>query len=328
MREFRYESYSRRFDRPLRTARGEWAVREGYLLRIREGDRVGYGEVAPLPEFGTETLAEAEAYLVALPAGGEWELPEHLRCCAFGMSAALAGLKGAMALPDRNFEVAGLLPAGEGAESVLEEKRSGGYDVFKWKVGVEAAAREMAVFERLTDRLPKGGRLRLDANGAWSLELLGEWLEFLKGRVDVVEFVEQPLAPGLEAEMMAARAESGIEIALDESLNGAGAARWLGEWPGVLVVKAPLMGDMARLQAQLEPVAERVVLSSVFETGIGFLNTLVLAGALPKLNFALGFDTLQFSDALGGRKEGAVIAASDLVALNPEEIWNANRHLS
>ena len=137
-----------------------------------------------------------------------------------------------------------------------------------------------------------------------------------------------PVAWVAEAEMMAARAESGIEIALDESLNGAGAARWLGEWPGVLVVKAPLMGDMARLQAQLEPVAERVVLSSVFETGIGFLNTLVLAGALPKLNFALGFDTLQFSDALGGRKEGAVIAASDLVALNPEEIWNANRHLS
>ena len=70
-----------------------------------------------------------------------------------------------------------------------------------------------------------------------------------------------------------------------------------------------------------------MVLSSVFETGIGFLNTMVLAGALPKVNLAMGFDTLQFSDALGGRKEGAVIAASDLVALNPEEIWNANRHL-
>lgn len=327
MREFRYVSYSRRFDRPLRTARGEWAVREGYLLRIREGDRVGYGEVAPLPEFGTETLAEAEAYLAALPAGGELELPEHLRCCAFGVSAALAGLEGAMALPDRDFEVAGLLPAGEGAEPVLLEKRSGGYGVFKWKVGVEAAAREMAVFERLANQLPEGGRLRLDANGAWSVELLGEWLEFLKGWVDVVEFVEQPLAPGLEAAMLAARAESGIEIALDESLNGAGAARWLGEWPGVLVVKAPLMGDFARLQTQLEPLAERVVLSSVFETGIGFLNTMVLAGALPKLNLALGFDTLQFSDALGGRKEGVVIAASDLVALNPEEIWNANRYL-
>ena len=154
-----------------------------------------------------------------------------------------------------------------------------------------------------------------------------EWLEFLKGWVDVVEFVEQPLAPGLEAAMLAARAESGIEIALDESLNGAGAARWLGEWPGVLVVKAPLMGDFARLQTQLEPLAERVVLSSVFETGIGFLNTMVLAGALPKLNLALGFDTLQFLDALGGRKDGAVIAASDCMELNPEEIWNANRHL-
>lgn len=232
-----------------------------------------------------------------------------------------------MALPERDFEVAGLLPAGEGAESVLLEKRSGGYGVFKWKVGVEAAASEMAIFERLAERLPNGGRLRLDANGAWSVELLHEWLEFLKGGVDVVEFVEQPLAPGLEAAMLAARAESGIEIALDESLNGAGAARWLAEWPGVLVVKAPLMGDLARLQAQLAPLAERVVLSSVFETGIGFLNTMVLAGALPKLNLALGFDTLQFSDALGGRKDGAVIAASDLVALNPEEIWNANRHL-
>lgn len=329
MISFAYQSYTRRFKPPLRTANGVWGHREGVLLRVSEGDRVGYGEVLPLPEFGTETLLEAEAYLAERLGSFDTDtvVPDSLPCCAFGLSAALCDLRSERVGMDRDFEVAGLLPAGRAAEAVLAEKLALGYRVFKWKVGLASVNEEQAIFKKLAAQLPSGGCLRLDANAAWSLDSLNQWLEFLKEWAAVVEFIEQPLAVGMEAEMLVARAASGIEIALDESLNGAGAEGWLNEWPGVCVIKAPLMGELNGLQLRLEPLSERVVLSSVFETDIGFLNTMRLAAALPELKLAMGFDTLQFSDALGNRKGGAVIRASELKELDMKRVWKAKSHL-
>ena len=65
-RQISVKPYRRAFRQPLRTAHGEWATREGFLVRVEQEGRVGYGEVAPLPEFGSETLAEATAFLEQL----------------------------------------------------------------------------------------------------------------------------------------------------------------------------------------------------------------------------------------------------------------------
>jgi O-succinylbenzoate synthase len=293
-----------------------------------DGASVGYGEVAPLPEFGSETLEEARLGLLDLAAHPEAALRNGLPCCAFGLSAALENLKEQGWKAAQNYAVAGLLPAGEAAVAALNEKSKSGYGSFKWKVGVHDASFEQAIFDALVAQLPQRGRLRLDANGAWSPETLGSWLDFLKPRKEQVEFIEQPLAVGAEAAMLLARAESGIEIALDESLNGSDGARWLAEWPGVLVVKAALMGERGSLIELLGPRAGRVVLSSVFETGIGFLNTLSLADALPDLKLALGFDTLHFSDGLCGRNASAAISGATRATIDPDAIWRRNDHLN
>ena len=90
-----FRRYQRSFTKPLRTAHGEWSVREGFIVRIEQNSATGYGEVAPIPEFGTETIEAAEAYLQKLSVGGE--LPKDtdglskLPCCAFGMSTAFSG---------------------------------------------------------------------------------------------------------------------------------------------------------------------------------------------------------------------------------------------
>lgn len=328
MLEISYQAYLRRFSRPLLTSGGEWAERRGFLLRVREGERVGYGEVAPLPEFGTESYEAAEFFLRELVKNPELEAGADLPCCVFALSAARAQQVMGGGGSDREYAVSGLLPAGKGAVSVLQNKRVEGFRNFKWKVGVEAPAAEQAIFECLVDGLPSDVRLRLDANGGWSGEVMADWLEFLKPWGNRIEYVEQPLAPGREVEMLSARADSGIEIALDESLNGREGLGRMQAWPGVLVVKAPLMGDFASLVDRLRPLGERVVLSSVFETGVGLLNSLALADALPGMNRALGFDTLQFSDGLEGRDEGAVICASELALMNAELIWKRNRQLS
>jgi len=54
----------------VRTAHGRWAVREGLLVRIERPDgTAGYGEAAPVPGFGSETVEADEAAARAL---GEW----------------------------------------------------------------------------------------------------------------------------------------------------------------------------------------------------------------------------------------------------------------
>ncbi len=328
MLEIAYQPYLRRFDRPLLTSGGEWAERRGFLLRVCEGGRVGYGEVAPLPGFGTESCEAAEVFLRGLVKNPELEAGADLPCCAFALSAARAQLVAGVAESGRAYAVSGLLPAGEEAIRALHDKMGEGFRNFKWKVGVEAPVEEQAIFERLVDGLPSDVRFRLDANGGWSQEVMTDWLDFLKRWGDRIEYVEQPLAPGGEREMLSARADSGIEIALDESLNGGEGVRCMDAWPGVLVVKAPLMGDFGSLINRLRPLSERVVLSSVFETGVGLLNSLALADALPEMNRALGFDTLQFSDGLEGRRAGALIGASELAPMNAELIWKRNRQLS
>ena len=118
-------------------------------------------------------------------------------------------------------------------------------------------------------------------------------------------------------------ASSRVPIALDESLNGASGARWLAEWDGPLVVKPALMGDCAALLQCLRPMADRVTLSSVFETAVGLQNALCFADQLPGYKQAIGFDTLAaFTDSLMPFSSAPVIGAGERAQLVPETIWN------
>ncbi|HHH44969.1 MAG TPA: o-succinylbenzoate synthase, partial [Gammaproteobacteria bacterium] len=61
------QPYQVKLRRAWRSVQGRQTVRSGYLLRLEAGEGIsGYGECAPLPEAGTETLAEAAAALQAI----------------------------------------------------------------------------------------------------------------------------------------------------------------------------------------------------------------------------------------------------------------------
>jgi O-succinylbenzoate synthase len=320
-RKIEVKAYRRAFGQPLRSARGEWTHREGFLVRIEESGRVGYGEVAPLPEFGTETLAAASAFLQSFVANPTLEVPGELPCCAFGLSAAATEVSP----PARDYAVSALLPAGAAALAVAARKIEFGYRSLKWKIGVEPIEQELAAGRRLLDALPGGVALRLDANASLSLEALQKWLGLLADYRAKVDYLEQPLAVGEESAMALAMDQSGVPIALDESLNGMEGHRWTepGAWAGPLVIKAPLMSDFEKLLARLVPVADQVVMSSVFETGIGLKNSLRLADALPGLRRPIGFDTLDaFDDSLLPIQNAPKIRTRDRSSYSAEDIWN------
>ena len=322
-RRFSFKPYQRTFAKPLRTARGAWSVRDGFIVRVEGDSGVGYGEVAPIPEFGTETVAQAEDFLWGLIA--EPELIDDvaalskLPCCAFGLSAARPN---AISVGRRNYDVAALLPAGRAGLPVLQAKLAAGYETFKWKVGVDLAEVEQSLFQQMVAQLPTGCRIRLDANGGLSVAELESWLWMLQRTPDQLEYLEQPLAVGQER-VMADYAETfDVPIALDESLNGAAGCRWLDEWQGPLVVKPALMGNARALVERLRPVAARVVLSSVFETAIGLENALQIADQLPELNRVIGFDTLDaFTDGLSFGASLPSMNASVRGMKNPDLLW-------
>lgn len=338
LRDFSYLAYRRPFRAPPRTARGVWKVREGFVVAVETDEGTGYGEVAPIPWFGTETLAEAERFLrrwAAAPEAVEEEVDAaggDRPALAFGVSAALRAAGGCRPAR-RDYAVAGLVPAGAEGLEVAEARVRAGFRTLKWKIGVDPVAREQELFRELAGRLPAEVRLRLDANGGLSAGALESWLEFLEPFAGRMDFFEQPLPPGDEAAMKMIGSGCRVRLALDESLVGARGFAWLevGAWPGIFVIKPLLGGGWKALAERLAPVAGRVIFSSALETGIGMENALGLADELGGgSGQAIGFDSSpNFPDDWGiPLFTPAHVRKRDRQAFSPTSLWKQIRHSS
>lgn len=341
---FGHKTYRLPLRPPLRTAHGVWTEREGIIVRLEdEVGRAGFGEIAPLPWFGTETLAEAEEICRKFGATVEREVldavPVRFGCVRFALGAAktevervdpnaLAQAKRAEVSafhPSTRLPVATLLPAGREALKALPAKLEAGFLAFKWKVGVGALDDELGIFDDLLAALPAYATVRLDANGAWDRRQAMKWLARCADRP--VEFVEQPVKPGDEAALLGLAADYPVTLALDESVTGLAAARrWQGlGWPGVFVIKPALAGPLDEIAAWVATTKADIVLSSAIETALGRAAILRAALSLPLTKRALGFGV---GDIFGDRRWdgpflGAVLDSSWSEAVNPEEIWTA-----
>lgn len=336
-----YRRYRLPLLRLVRTARGEWSVREGLLVRLETaGGSVGFGEVAPVPGHGGGTLEDAEAALerlgADLTAASLEAVDERLGCLRFALAAASAGAE-PEAPANARLPVAALLPAGRAALPAAARARQAGYAVCKWKVGVEPAADERAMLDEVLGRLGPGAALRLDANGAWSAKEAGRWLDRCAGRP--VEFVEQPcFADPAEGTGQQKRVEDTLfglardfptPLALDESVTGLPELRaWLERgWTGVVVVKPALAGPPAEVLALLATHGADAVFSSALETVVGRRAALRTAFRYrgPKAVRALGFGVGDlFKDSrFDAGPAGPLLSIDELETMNPEGAWNA-----
>jgi O-succinylbenzoate synthase len=349
--QVRYRFQFRRYRLPLRvavrTAHGVWTEREGVIVRLESPEAgLGYGEVAVLPWFGTETVDEAEAACREI---GEWvqaeeleRLPRRLGCLRAAVVTARAEIENASGASPSGAKdeasylgVAALLPAGRGALEQIAAKAESGFRVFKWKVGVGDPADELALLDDVCAELPPGGRLRLDANGAWDRRTAERWLERCAERP--VEFVEQPCfaeasqgAAGqgkVDDILLGLAADYPTPIALDESIVGDGdVERWIvAGWPGIFVVKPSLLGDAAATVEKLEKARARVVFSSALETAVGARAALRLAFAWSGEKRALGFGVWPlFQDArFDGPAAAPFVRREDVDRIDAEAVWTA-----
>lgn len=340
---FQYRRYRLPFRAAVRTAHGAWAEREGLWVRLQDASdggsgRSGYGEAAPIPWFGTETVEDDEAAARDL---GEWiegdpreRVPVRCACLRHAIATAMADDS---AWPGRreHLGLAALLPAGRAALPLIAPRAEQGFRVFKWKVGVGDLADELVLLDDVCARLPSGAKLRLDANGAWDRRGAERWLERAAERP--VEFIEQPcFAAASQGATLQRRAEDVLlglagdyptPLALDESLAGDGdIERWLAAgWPGVFVVKPSLLASPQDALARLARAKAAVVFSSALETAIGVRAALRTAFAWSGEPRALGFGVWPlFADArFDGGATVPYLRREDVVRMDPEQIWNA-----
>ncbi len=288
----RIRPFGFRLPRPLQTATGAVAAKRGWLLRLQGPDGgLGWGEAAPLDPGEIDAVAAALEGLGLAVEGNapvtadleraplERSLPALPPSLAFGLGAALAEIDGAVGPAAGGWLAAPpsarLLPAGEAMLAGLERGLVAAAPpsptpsplpppTFKWKVAAAADGLERRLLERLLERLPAEGRLRLDANGGWDRATADAWAERLEGEPRL-QWLEQPLAAddqeGLEA--LALR----IPVALDESLRQWPQLRW--RWAGWQVRRPSQDGDPRPLLAQLGRGVPRLMVSTGFETGIG-----------------------------------------------------------
>jgi len=147
-------------------------------------------------------------------------------------------------------------------------------------------AADAARVEAVAAALGPGGRIRIDANGAWSLDAALAAVRTLDaaaraGGLAGLEYVEQPCAR-LE-DLAALRRRTDVPVAADESirLTGDVDAVVRAEAADLLVLKPSPLGGAKAVVAMAERLGMPVVISSAMESSVGLAGALAAALALP-----------------------------------------------
>jgi len=218
-----------------------------------------------------------------------------------------------------------LLPEGFLAIDEMKRLMDAGYVDFKWKVGREPV-KENAVFLQLLRILPKEGKLRVDANGAFDRDVTRHWLRFMEGRR--VAWLEQPMKPDQVTEMRLLAQEFRTPIALDESVARVHSLEELCEsrWRGYVVVKPAIMGSLKRFLSVREKYQPKLVYSTAFETSIGLQYLIDLAASDPQSvvpPLGLGGEGYFGKDAFCIHDFGAQIGVWRFNTKDFDPIWDA-----
>ncbi|HAC63877.1 MAG TPA: o-succinylbenzoate synthase [Cyanothece sp. UBA12306] len=299
---FDFRVYSRLFKQPLLTHYGIWKQREGIIIRlISEDHKISWGEIAPLPWFGSENMQQALVFCQALSGKISWEqiqaIPNSLPACQFGFESALEGFNLSLFQSILNpinqntkkINYSYLLPTGKAALEAWKKFDPQQGTTFKWKIGIDNIFEEIRIFEDLITELPPGIRLRLDGNGGLNLEEARLWLK-IADQSRIVEFIEQPLSMAEFDSMVQLSEEYHTPLALDESVSNLTQLEqcYHQGWRGIFIIKAAIAGFPSRLRQLCRIYPLDLVFSSVFETKIAREYILTLVAELVQSDRAMG----------------------------------------
>jgi O-succinylbenzoate synthase len=287
---------------PMRVPFRGVAQREVALVR----GPAGWGEFAPFLEYDDQ--ASSRWLVAAMESAWEgWPEPVRTEVAVNATVPAVAAV-----------DVAAVLERFDGCRTVKVKVAERG----------ESLADDLARVGAVRDWLGPDGRIRVDANGAWSLDDAQRAVTALH-HYDL-EYAEQPCADVADLARLRVRlARAGVDvpIAADESIRRAEdpvrVARE--EAADVIVVKVAPLGGVRRALALVAECGLPAVVSSALDTSVGIAAGVALAAALPALPYACGLGTVELlagdvvSDSLVPRR-GVIGVHQVLLAAPTEEL--------
>ena len=228
----------------------------------------GWGEFSPFPDYDAKT-------------------------CARWLQAARESARDGWPAPVRDRVPVNTTVPAVGPEQAHAMVTASGCRTAKVKVAEQGQtlADDIARVEAVRDAIGRDGKVRVDANAAWSVDEAERALREL-GRFDL-EYAEQPVA-SLE-DMAQLRRRTSVPLAADESVRRAeDPLRVAGlEAADIVVLKVQPIGGVQACLDVAEACGLPVVVSSAIETSVGIAAGVALAAALPELPYACGLGTIQ-----------------------------------
>lgn len=317
---------------PLRTAGWEIARRDVVIVEaVHDNGQRGFGEAAPLPAFGTETLPQSVDRLrqwTAILSSSAIDLFETVRtldtllpdvdtapatrcaveCALLDLAARMRRLPLWRLLADAQVDNAAVDTDARGipvnimlsaatAPAMVDAARAAlreGFRCFKLKVGMGSVEEDAHRVRLLRDTLGGDAVIRLDANGAWDETNARAALERF-AELDI-EYIEQPVAADDLAALRRLRALRLVPVAADESVQRPEQARAilaLGA-ADVLILKPMALGGILRARAlftEARAAGVDAVCTGFIDSAVGRAAVAQLCASLPAPLRAQGLAT-------------------------------------
>ena len=272
------------FKQPAGTSRGVYTTRRIWLVTVTDGDVVGVGECAPLPQLSCDDIPNYAEVLARfcreVEKTGEipYEAMRDYPSMLFGLETAFTRFNTAFSRGEVGIPINGLVWMGSYEEMLkrMEEKLEKGFRCVKLKIGAIDFEQELDLVKRIRERFSfHEVELRLDANGAFKYEEALYKLELLSQYA--IHSIEQPIRQGQWAYMAELCRESPLPIALDEELIGVNDPEMKRHMlniikPRYIILKPSLHGGMMGCREWIADAKEQGIgswITSALESNIG-----------------------------------------------------------
>ena len=275
---------------PMRTKFRGLTNREAVIFKAER-----WSEFSPFPEYSDQ---EASQWLKAALSFANDQLPEQKR---------------------EEIKVNATLPAVAVSEIESVLNRFGKFETVKIKVAEkgESIAQDLERIREVS-RLYPNAKLRLDANGGYSVKQALEIAEKLTGFN--IEYLEQPVQSIEEMANLRAELNGRYLICADELIRKSSdplAVAEAGAADLVMLKAQPLGGVSAALKLSSQ-IGWRSVVSSAIETSVGLAMGVHLACALEELEFDCGLGTANL--LAGDIAKNPVIPVDSILRPNTVEV--------
>jgi len=302
-----FSPYTLKLKKPFITSKKKIKERNGFILTLLDAEEnEGIGDCCPFPEFGSETLKNAEDALSDIHLeininsdDIENSITDNLKkfdklpALRHGLEQALLNLMCKVKkvkidellnldLKKQIFvnAVIGFLSQDESfneAENFVKE----GYGTIKVKAGRENFDDDLSVVKSIRDAVGEKIQIRVDPNGKWSLNEAVQNLKKLE-QFDI-QYVEQPLNGSNGFTELSKL--SNVPIAPDESLRSVADAKRFVESGAIsfLILKPMLLGGLIPTLKIIKMAEENnitPVITSSFESAIGRTNAVIAAASV------------------------------------------------